>query len=700
MTVQPQPPTDAPGPMVAEGHSPEGPTARPPLSRVWQPLSLGPTTLKNRIVVPARILNYSHTGVLSDRHLGVYRELAEGGPGLIITEQHAAHEVSQGSFFNPCSAWEYAAIPRFEKFADILADNDCRGFVQLFGPGVHDRSTMMVDDWHPIWGVSRIPSYVHGETPLVMEKEHLRDLREGFVRSAKNVQAGGLHGIELHAAHAYLLGQFLSPSYNIRDDEYGGSTENRCRFIVEVASSIREAIGSTLTLGLRMSFDEFLGAAGIRQDEAEAQLTILAGTGLFDYFSISGGGYHTLHMAVPPMGSVDEGFMIPFARRAKEIVGERAAIFTVGRIRDLHLAEEALASGSADAVAMGRAQLADPHIVRKTKEGREREIIRCVGMNECIGRLFDQHEVICAMNPVTGREATKWRQGRLNPVTTPKEVVVVGGGPAGMKFAAVAGARGHRVTLFEASSALGGHLRLLSRMPTREEWARAIDNLERGVENAEVDVRLGTRVTTDSLAEMAYDALVLATGARGDVTGLSAFRPDREGIPGADQDNVVPLARATEQVLDDPLALGQRVVILDESGTYMPLGLAEMLAEGGVDVEVITPEMFAGKDLLRQLDLSHVMPRLRAKGVRITAQSGIESIDGSTVNVFDLWGGAQRPITDVDTIVFAMQRVPNDDLYQELGAASNDTVYRIGDCLAPRQFASLIYDGERLGRDI
>ena len=671
----------------------------PPLSRVWQPLQIGPTHVKNRILVPARVMNYAVDGLLSDRHLALYRELAQGGPALIITEQHAAYPVAKGSFYMPCTAWELGAIPRFERFAAIVHEHDCRGFVQLFGAGVHDKGTMIIDEWHPLWGVSEIPSFVHGEVPMVMGAEHIRDMVKGFGRSAANVRTSGLDGVEVHAAHAYLLGQFLSVSYNNRTDAYGGSTANRCRAIVEVGREIRDVVGGDITVGIRLSFDEFLGPAGIEPAEAEAQIDLLAATGLFDYFSISGGAYHTLHLAVAPMGSVPEGFMIPFAKRAREIIADRAKVFTVGRIRDLHLAEEALASGSADMVAMGRAQLADPHLVRKTREGREDEITRCVGSNECIGRLFDQREVICAMNPATGRER-QWGTGTLRPADPVKRVVVVGGGPSGMRVAATAAQRGHEVTLFERESELGGHLRLLSRLPGREEWTRAIGNFTRAVEHAGVTVRTATEVTPELLDAERPDAGVIATGARYATTGLTPFRPDRPGIPGADGERVLDAKSATARVLDDPTSLGRRVVILDESGTYMPLAIAELMANAGVEVEVISPAMFVGEQTLRQLDLPHLMPRLAAAGVRMSAQQSIERIDGGSVDVYGIWGGPGRRIDDVDTIVMSLYRVPDDALVSALDRDAFAELHVIGDCLAPRSPGAVIYDGEKLGREL
>lgn len=403
------------------------------LTHIWTPLTIGSTTVKNRIMMPAETLDYGQDNILSDHHIAFYRERAKGGAALLITEQQGAHPVSKGSFYFGCTAWEKRAIPQYAKLADTVHEYGAKQFVQLFTPGVHDKGTMIVDEWRPLWAASRVPSVIHRETPVVMEQAQIDDLVKGFGVSALNVQVAGLDGVEIHGAHSYGVGQFLSAAYNQRTDRYGGSVRKRCQLAIEIGEEIRKKVGQDFTVGIRLSFDEFMGEAGITQEQAEEQLEILAATGLFDFFSISGGGYHTFHWMVVPMGT-KHGFMIPFGKRAKEIVGARAKVFIVGRIVDLSMAEQILVDGAADMVAMARAHLADPFLVAKMREGREKEIVKCVGANECVARLFENREVICMMNPVSGREH-QWGQGTLKMVSkdAAKKIVVIGGGLAGMK---------------------------------------------------------------------------------------------------------------------------------------------------------------------------------------------------------------------------------------------------------------------------
>jgi 2,4-dienoyl-CoA reductase-like NADH-dependent reductase (Old Yellow Enzyme family) len=675
-------------------------TASSTLTHIWTPLTIGSTTVKHRIMMTAETLVYAQDHILSDRHIAFYRERAMGGAALLITEQQGAHPVGKGSFYLGCTAWEKRVIPQYAKLADAVHEYGTKQFVQLFAPGVHDKGTMIVDEWHPLWAASRMPSVVHKETPLVMEQEHIDDLVKGFGESAVNVQVSGLDGVEIHGAHSYLVGQFLSPAYNKRTDRYGGSVRKRCQLAIDIGEEIRKRVGPDFTMGIRLSFDEFMGAAGITPEQSEEQLEILAATGLFDFFNISGGGYHTLHWAVAPMGT-KQGLMIPFGKRAKEIVGNRAKVFIVGRIIDLSMAEQIIVAGAADMVAMTRAHMADPFLVAKTREGREREIIKCVGANECVARLFDNREVICLMNPTSGRER-QWGYGTLKRVAqgAAKKIIVVGGGPAGMKTAAIAAKRGHTVILLEKERELGGHLNTLKQLPTRAEWHTAIDNLTREMEVGGVDVRLGVNATKELLEKEQPDAVVCATGATYERSGLSSYRPEREGIPGCDQPNVLDVGSATKRALQDPASLGRRVVILDETTMYLPLGLAEVLAtKGGAEVEVITPHLFVGEDLLRTLEMPHLFPRLVAAGVTLTAQHFVEKIAGNTVEVYHLWGGERRLISAVDTVVLAMMRVPHDALFHEIRDRFKE-VYRVGDVVAPRKPAAVIYEGEKLGREI
>ena len=636
------------------------------LTHVWTPLAIGTVKVKHRIMVTGHTQLYGKDEIISDRHIAYYQERARGGAALLVLEQQAVHPAGM-NYHAGCIAWERRVIPQYEKLAEAVHQFGCKQFVQLFACGTQGKGTMYIDHWRPLWAASRVPSVIYNETPMVMEQEQVDEILKGFGESAVNAQLAGIDGVEVHAAHSQLLGEFLSPVFNKRTDRYGGSVRNRCQLVIEIGETIRKRVGSEFTIGLRLSFDEFLGAAGITSEQAEEQLEIFAATGLFNFFNISGGGYHTLHLAVAPMGSVPEGFMVPFGKRAKDIIGDRAKIFIVGRIIDVRMAEQILADGAADMVAMTRAHMADPFIVNKTREGREEDVTRCVGANVCIGRLIDNVEVTCVMNPVMGRER-QWGEGSLKRVAQggAKKIAVIGGGPAGLKCAAVAAKRGHKVALYEQTNELGGHLNLLKQLPTRAGWQDAINNLTRPLEKAGVEVRLHTVATLALLTTESPDIVVCATGASYDRTGYSPYRIDRETIPGVAQPHVLDIADATRKALVDTSSLGKRVLILDETDGYLPLGLAEMLANGGVSVEVVTPHLFVGEDTLKTLEMAHLFPRLKAAGV---------------------------------TVILAMMRSPNDLLFHDL-RSSFKAIHRIGDAVAPRKLEAVIYEGEKVGREI
>lgn len=672
-------------------------TSTDQLERVWQPLTIGSTTVKNRIMMTAQSTLYGENHLLGDRHIEYYRERARGGCALFICEQQGGHPIATGSFHSGCSAYDPAAIPQYAKLAEAVHEHGARQFVQLYAPGVHDKGTTVMDHWHPLWAVSRIPSFVHKEVPYVMQREDIADLVRCFAQSALNVKCSGCDGVEIHAAHSYLFGQFLSPAYNHRTDEYGGSIENRTRVLIELGDAIREKVGPDFTVGVRLSYDEFMGEAGITPAQTEQVLEILAASGYYDFFNISGGGYHTLHMAVPPM-SVDYGFMLPFGQRAKEIVGDRGKVFIVGRIVDLGMAEQALRDGCADMIAMTRAQMAEPHLIRKTLEGRQKEIFGCMGANECVARSFENRPSVCLVNPSVGREL-QWGSDKLNvvPLDERKHILVVGGGLAGMHTAQLAARRGHRVSLWEADARLGGHLNLLLSMPTRKEWGIAIDNLSRALEVNEVDVRLNTRATLAALEAQSPHTVVVATGSTFTTNGYSQYRPERHAIPGHDQAHVLDIATAAQRALDDPSSLGKRVLIIDQTGDYLPVGLAELLAVGGkVEVEIATPAELVGEDVLRRLEYAHVIPRLTGAGVRLSTHTFVEEIRGHEVELYPIWGGPRRTET-WDTVVISIGRVPDESLY----FACKDRfprVERVGDCVAPRRPAALTYEAEELAR--
>ena len=663
---------------------------------LWQPLAIGPTRVRHRIMASAHAQLYAEDGLISQRHIDYYAERARGGCALLVLEQQAVHPAGR-NYPGGSNAYERRVIPRYERLADAVHEHDSRIFVQLFASGAQGKGTQYMDDWRPLWASSAIPSAFSNETPMQVGDAEIAEVVAGFARSAENAMIAGVDGVEIHGAHAQFVGEFLSPSFNRRTDRYGGGVANRCRLLVEIVEAIRDRVGTKLTVGVRLSFDEFLGDCGITEADASEQLDLLADTGLFDYFSITGGGYHALHVAVAPMGSMPNGFMLDFGRKAKAVVGERGKIFIVGRITEPDMAEGAILDGCADMVAMTRTQLADPTLVRKLQEDRAGEIRRCVGANICIKHQLEHQGVVCVVNPAAGREA-RWGSGRLTPVQAGEEqrIAVAGAGPAGMTAAARLAERGHQVTVFEKRDECGGRLALLRRLPGRENWGMAVDDMRGALERAGAQLQLGRCIDAETFNRDDWDQIVCATGASFERSGYSPSRPDRWSIPGAEQHHVLDIETALHRALNDPDALGRRVLIADETGEHLPFCLAEMLAEAGVRVELITPKLFAGEGLLKTLDLPHVLPRLQRLGVSIRSQTFIERITPDGADLYGIWG--DPPVATVaDSVVLSLGRRADDSLFHALAALGLQP-HRIGDCVAPRAIEAIIYEGEDLGR--
>jgi 2,4-dienoyl-CoA reductase-like NADH-dependent reductase (Old Yellow Enzyme family) len=662
-------------------------------SHVQRCLQIGNLKIKNRIMMTGHTQLYGKNGTLSERHINYYRERAKGGAGLLILEQQAVHPAGR-NYAAGCIAWDKRCIPWYKKLGEAVHEFDCKQLVQLFACGAQGDGTQYMDDWRPLWAASRIPSAVTEEMPIAMQSEHIDELISHFVQSATNVAESGLDGIEIHAAHSQLLGEFLSPAFNKRIDKYGGTIENRCRLIIEIGEAIREKLGPDFIMGLRLSFDEYLGDAGITPTQTEKQLEIFKSHNLFDFYDLSAGGYHTLHVAVAPMGTMKEGFLAESAKKARKIVGDNIPLFIVGRFLTLGRAEEMLATGDADMVAMTRAHMADAHLVNKSLENKEKEVTQCIGANICISRLVNNREVTCFQNPEMGREEY-WGKGSLSLTNSPKEISVVGGGPAGLRFAGTAAMRGHKVTVFESSTDLGGRLNLLKKLPTRAAWQKAIDNLATRAINAGSKINTSTEMNE---IKITGDIAVFATGSLWATTGYSPYRPERDKIPGCHLPIVTDIKTAIEAVLASPDSLGRNVIILDETGEYLPLGLAELLADNDIAVEIISPRPFIGADTQRTLDMPYVMPRLKSLNVRLSALHFIEEIFEDSISVYDIWGGEPTYRTNVSAVVMAMTQNPNDDLYFK--AKEKICAYKLGDVIAPRRIEAIIYEAEKLGRDI
>jgi NADPH-dependent 2,4-dienoyl-CoA reductase/sulfur reductase-like enzyme len=383
------------------------------------------------------------------------------------------------------------------------------------------------------------------------------------------------------------------------------------------------------------------------------------------------------------------------------------------------MAAAAVRDGAVDVVAMSRAHLADPHLVRKAKEGRLAEIRRCAGANVCVGRAKAGEPVACVLSPATGRELEGWPYDPSSAErSSSRRVLVVGAGPAGLRAGAVAAARGHEVSVYERRDRAGGHLADLATLPTREGWGRAVEDLLAELARSGAALRLGTEVDRALIDRESPDLVLLAAGAEWESTGATGAVP--VGIAGRDPAAVEPSSRMERATLHtngprgarllpldtaidvariDPSRLGRSVLIADDSGTYAPLGLAEALASAGATVRFLTARDAIGSEPDFHLELPHLLPRLRALGVDLAAGRAVTGVDGDGVEVADLWGGPAERIAGVDTVVLALRRRSRDGLAAELAGAGPELL-TIGDALAPRPTAAAFEEAERVALTI
>lgn len=657
---------------------------------LWEPLELGSVTLKNRVVVTAHALQYAVDNLMTQQSVDYYEERAKGGAGLILTEAQAVHPSSRGLAPRTTMGYPAESIPVYERLAEAVHRHGAKVFIDLSHFGVEDHNTMHLDNWRALWSASGLPSATYGENGRAMTREDIAELVAGFARSARNAQVAGLDGAEVHAAHGYLLCSFLSPLTNLRTDEYGGSTKKRCRIVLECAQAVRDQCGPDFPIGVRISMTEGV-PGGIDEAEGERIAQHLADSGIFDYFSISAGNAATFDQVVSPM-SLPGARLVDLAARAKKVVNG-LPVLTANGITDLSIAADIVSEGHADLVAMTRAHIADPHLIAKARSGREQEIRHCVSANQgCINRMANGLSLTCTQNPAAGREKLLGI-GTLTRPETAKRVVVVGGGPAGMRAAEVAASRGHDVVLLERDEQLGGQIRYAAKLATRGRWAVMIRDMERTLAVHGVDVRTGVDATLDDVRALRPDHVVLATGSTWRTDGYSVKLAARPAIPGLEHVNVVDPIRA----IAAPGELGERVLIVDDTGEYTPLGLAETLAELGKSVEVVTAGLFLGQNILMTLDVGHLYPRLYALGVTLTPQHIVGEVNADGAVLTRIWDGSSRTLP-VDSVVTVMMRDPEVSLADALRAEFD--VSQIGDCSAPRRVDEAIYEGEMAGREI
>lgn len=527
------------------------------LPHLFSPIRIRGLEIRNRILSTGHDTTLITGGVPNEALIAYHEARAKGGAGLIVAQAAGVHETAKYTSHVLMASEE--SVPGYRRMAETVHKHGCKLFGQLFHPG---REIMESQDGSmPVaYAPSAVPNERFHVMPRPMSKAMIDEVVKGYGESARRLRGAGLDGLEIVASHGYLPAQFLNPRVNLRTDEYGGSFENRLRFLREVIASVRAHVDDAAIVGLRISGDEkdFDGL-----QESESFEAIVALDPLIDYVNIIAGSSAGIGAAVhiaPPM-AISNAYVAPFAAAVKAKV--KATVFVAGRINQPQDGEKIIASGQADMVGMTRAMICDPEMPGKAEAGRLDDIRACIACNQaCIGHFHMGYPISCIQHPETGRELT---YGTLTKAANRKKVMVVGGGPGGMKAAAIAAERGHDVTLYEASERLGGQALLAQALPGRAEFGGIVTNLSREMELAGVKVVTRHKVTREFIEAEKPDAVIVATGAK----------PRAAEIEGLESGHVV----NAWQVIRNEANVGPSVVIADWRCDWIGMGIAEMLAD-------------------------------------------------------------------------------------------------------------------------
>jgi 2,4-dienoyl-CoA reductase-like NADH-dependent reductase (Old Yellow Enzyme family)/thioredoxin reductase len=653
--------------------------------RLFTPYALGGLELRNRVVWMAHPTGYvDDQGRPTSQYVEYVRARARGGTALIVIGGQSSHPACLRSGRIP--AFEARVVPALQQLSAAAHEGGAFIFGQLTDYGSQDSGDGTLE-WAHARGPSLTTDQVSNVAARAMDRADIDEAVAYFARAAAIQREGGFDGLELNAGQSSLLRQFLSPASNLRQDAFGGSLENRMRLLRLVVEAARRATGGAFPVGIQLCLDEQLDG-GYGPDDAVMIARAIGGWGCVDYLSFSAGIGRPAD-AGPDM-AVPEGYLavaIGAARRAAGI-----PVVASGRIQRPETAERLLQDGQTDLVGLTRALIADPRWPARAARGEVADIRPCIACNQaCAGRSWQGKPISCIVNPAAGREA-EWDSG--SPAATPKRVVVVGGGPAGMAAAVSAARRGHQVTLIDKAAGLGGNLRYLLAVESRREFGRALAWWERQLEILHVELLLGREATEEQFVttpdgfalrlprvpDQPFDVVIAAAGSR----------PAQPVAAGSNQPHVLSLWQA----LDRTWERGSNVVVWDEESSQASASAAEQLAAGGCRVTVVTSTAHPAYSVSPPVAAAH-LERLQRAAVDIVPYSRVTAIDANEVLIADIFAGRERRLTGVDAVVYAAGWDSNDELYRNL-AARRVPVHRIGDCIAPRDIGLAVYSGEKL----
>ncbi len=671
-----------------------------------EPFVLKHLTLRNRIFSSSHEPAYGVEGMPTDRYRLYHEEKAKGGVALTMTAGSAVVAEDSPPAFGNLHAYNDEIVPWIQRLTDGVHEHGAACMIQLTHMG--RRTAFAHGDWLPALAASPIREPAHRTTPKEAEEWDLERVITKYADAAERMKAGGMDGIEIQS-HGHFMDGFWSPATNHRDDEWGGNEEKRRRFPLAVMRAVRERVGSNFIVGIRMTLDEKL-PDGIDEDDGLAKLAQLEAEGLVDFVNVIRGTIFTdaqLTDLIPIQG-MPSAPHLDFAGRIR--AATNLPVLHAAKIDDVATARHAVGEGKVDLIGMTRAQLADPHMVRKIIEGQEDRIRPCVGATYCLDRIYEAGEALCIHNAATSREATM-------PHVIPKaekrrRVIVIGAGPGGLEAGRVAGERGHDVVVLEAMPWPGGQINLATRNPRRVDLRGIVDWRVAELERLGVELRCDTIADADLVTSLDPDVVIIATGGQPRLPLLET---------GAD--HVV----TTWDVIGGDVRPTGHVLLYDDHGRHSSLTAAEMIARSGADLEIVTPERMLGIDIG---GMNHV-PYAKAfneTDTRITLNQRVLAVRPEVGRLRVELGSDQtthRTTRLVDTVIVDHGTLPTDDLYFELkplstnlGAVDYDAMlnarpqqvvrnsdgsfelYRIGDAVAGRNIHAAVFDALRLVKEI
>jgi len=652
--------------------------------RALSPLTINGLSIKNRVLRTAHGTNMGW-GELSDDLIGYHEARAKGGVGLSIIEATGVHTSGPLTL----NAFDDDIIPRYQLLMDAVRPHGMRMFSQLNHLGA-----VMGNPGDRPWSASEMTLPGNLMT-ISMTKGQIDEVIQAFVDGARRAVEGGVEGIEIHAAHGFLIQQFISPATNRRTDDYGGSFENRMRFFLEILRACRAEVGPNYVMGTRVGPHNFPG--GLNVDEHIEIVNRVMEEGLIDYLNVSHGSPMNNHKVIGGMHE-KTGYELGMARQVTAVVDIPTLV--TGRFRNLADADAVIAAGDADMVGMTRAHIAEPAIVAKTLAGKEEEIRPCIGCNQgCIGGLNTAPgwngfgRMGCVVNVAAGHE-TRLGEDLLDTVSEPRHVLVVGAGPAGMEAARIASLRGHKVTIAEATERLGGTVQVARLAPNHEGIGDIVDWLAAEMDRRGVDVRLNTWVDGDFVTALNPDAIIMATGASPRMDGVQNAMPTQV-IEGVDQDHVIP----TKQLLQGHHnQIGETAMVFDEVGGYEAIGAAEFLVEQGATVTFVTSLPSFAPRMAPAGIIKPALQRLNANGTfRLITDAWVEKFGADNAVVHSTTGMPSEEI-DAETVVLISGGRPNIDLLDELDA--DVEVHTIGDANIPLFLPAAFAQANAAGRAV